>query len=230
MSIEPDRPWVAPVRSRLARVLGVHADERAWRRGANGERAAARWLGRLPAGWHLIHDIALGTRGANIDHLVVGPGGVFAINAKNLTGAVWIGRGMVLHEGHRTDFLTKAAAEARRASAMLGAAIGRPVEVKGVVAILADEWTIEGRPSDVFVAAPRGVKDWMLRLPAVLTPGRVDRIAAAAADPTTWRGSDRPPRCACGGQMVRRVRHRDGVPFFGCSRYPECRRTRSIDA
>src|SRR5918999_4243813 len=169
MSIEPDQQRVGPVRSRLARVLGVHTDERAWRRSANGERATAWWLGRLPAGWHLIHDTALGTRGANIDHLVVGPGGVFAINAKNLKGAIWIGRGTVLHEGHRTDFLTKAAAGARRASAMLGAAIGRPVEVRGVVAILADEWTIEGRPSDVFVAAPRGVKDWMLRLPAVLT-------------------------------------------------------------
>jgi hypothetical protein len=39
-----------PLASRVERLLGVRTDERAWRRGARGERIAAFWLGRLPTG------------------------------------------------------------------------------------------------------------------------------------------------------------------------------------
>lgn len=38
----------SPVRTRIARLLGIRTDERAWRKGAFGERATAWWLGRLP--------------------------------------------------------------------------------------------------------------------------------------------------------------------------------------
>ncbi len=34
-----------------------------------------------------------------------------------------------------------------------------------------------------------------------------------------------PPRCPCGGEIVRRTTLTDGSPSFGCSRYPNCRRT-----
>ena len=64
--------------------------------------------------------------------------------------------------------------------------MGWPVEVRGALAILADEWTIKERPAAVWVAGPRGVKDWLLRLPAVLTPHDVIEIAAAASKPSTW--------------------------------------------
>jgi hypothetical protein len=173
-----------PVRTLLARFLGVHTDERAWRRRASGERLTGWWLGRLPAGWHVFHDVPSGE--ANIDHLVIGPAGVFTINTKNLTGKVWIGPKSILHNRRRTDFLPKASAEARRASHLLSAAVGRPVEVRGVLAILADDWTIKQRPADVYVAAPRGAKDWILKQPAVLRPDEVIVLGVAASKPGTW--------------------------------------------
>jgi hypothetical protein len=163
-----------------------HTEERAWRMGANGERYVGFVIGRLPQGWHVFHDILVGERGANIDHVVVGPAGTFTLNAKNLTGKVWVGARSVRHNGHPTDFLPKAAHEASRASRLLTAAAGRPVEVRGILAILADEWTIKEKPSDVHVGSPRGVKDWLLRLPAELSPHEVIEIAAAASKPSTW--------------------------------------------
>jgi hypothetical protein len=54
---------------------------------------------------------------------------VFTINTKNLTGKVWVGPRTVLHNGHRTDYLPRAAAEARRASKLLTAALGRRIEI-----------------------------------------------------------------------------------------------------
>jgi hypothetical protein len=56
-----------------------------WSRGAEGEETVGRILEELSSeGWHVLHDVSFG-RG-NIDHAVVGPGGVFAIETKSHPG------------------------------------------------------------------------------------------------------------------------------------------------
>ncbi|HSZ70393.1 MAG TPA: nuclease-related domain-containing protein [Solirubrobacteraceae bacterium] len=60
-------------------------------RGAAGEE----WVGGLldgleGAGWHAIHDVSLG-RG-NVDHIAIGPGGVFTVETKSYAGPVRVGR------------------------------------------------------------------------------------------------------------------------------------------
>jgi hypothetical protein len=58
-----------------------------WRQGAEGERATARALRPLAeSGWVLINDLQR-DRG-NIDHILVGPPGVFVLETKNLNGLV----------------------------------------------------------------------------------------------------------------------------------------------
>ena len=205
-------------------IFRERTDERSWRKGSNGERVVGFVLGRLPNGWHVFNDIPVGQRGANIDHLVIGPSGTFTINAKNLTGKVWVGARSIRHNGHPTDYLPKAVSEATRASRLLTAAIGSHVEVKGALAILADEWTTKEKPLDVFVGGPRGVKDWLCRLPVTLSAREVIKIAAAASKPSTWTMRVGSP-CSCGGSMIERRRRSDDERFLGCSRYPHCRRT-----
>ena len=175
-------------------LLGQRTDERAWRKGSHGERFAGFILGRLPEGWHVFHDIQVGERGANIDHVVVGPAGTFTLNTKNLTGRIWIGPRSFLHNGRRTDYLPKARHEADRASLLLTAALGRHVDVRGVLTVLADDWTIKEQPTDVHVGSPRGVKDWLRRLPFTLSPHEVIEIAAAASKPSTWTASVKRPQ------------------------------------
>jgi len=232
----------SPLRTLGARLLRQHADERAWRRGAHGEKFVGWLLGRLPDGWYLFNDVPVGERGANIDHLVVGPGGVFTINAKNLTGKVWVGPRALLANGHKTDYLPKATAEARRASRLLSAALGRPVEVRGALALIVGELTIKEMPSDVYVGPPRGVKRWLLDQPTILRESEVLEIAGAAHEPETWtskpskmasqdaRSAQSQPMspgqtCPCGGEIVDRSRRSDSAHFLGCSRFPKCRRT-----
>ena len=76
-------------------------DAIAWRRGAAGERRTARLLDPLERhGWAVLHDLAVPRSRANIDHLVVGPGGVFVIDSKHYrsrleldgSGRLWHGR------------------------------------------------------------------------------------------------------------------------------------------
>jgi hypothetical protein len=73
----------------------------AWRHGAAGERRTARLLGPLKRhGWAILHDLAVPGSRANIDHLVIGPGGVFVVDSKlyrgrlrlDLSGRLWHGR------------------------------------------------------------------------------------------------------------------------------------------
>ena len=134
----------------------------------------------------MFHDVPVGARGANIDHLVVGPSGVFTVNTKNLTGAIRVNPRTLTNDGHRTNFLPKATAEARRAAGLLTAAMGRPVDVRAVLAILADEWEIVKEPEDVFVRGPRGAKNLMLSQPETLSRREVAELAAASARPSTW--------------------------------------------
>jgi Nuclease-related domain len=175
-----------PIRGRVDRLLHPRTVERARRKGANGERVTGDWLDRLPEGWFVFHDVPVGARGANLDHLVIGPGGVFTVNTKHLTGSIRVNPRTITNDGHRTSFLPKATAEARRAAERLSTAVGRAVEVRAVLAILADEWDIVKEPTDVLVRGPRGAKNLMLSQPEALTRREATELAAAAAKPSTW--------------------------------------------
>jgi hypothetical protein len=179
----------APVRTFAARVLGVHTDERAWRIGAAGERRVAARLERLPDPWTALHAIPVGDRGADIDHLVIGPGGVFTINAKHHPDArVWVGGNTVMVNGHRQPYVRNSRHEARRASRLLSVAVGTSVEVTGVIAIVGAHtgFTIKSQPVDVRVVARKGLVAFLTSLPTVLDEQQVDRIHRAARRSDTW--------------------------------------------
>jgi hypothetical protein len=74
-------------------------DAVAWRRGAVGERRTARVLAALERyGWAVLHDLAVPRSQANIDHLVIGPGGVFVIDSKQYRGRLQLdGSGRLWH-------------------------------------------------------------------------------------------------------------------------------------
>jgi hypothetical protein len=78
---------------------------RAWQRGAAGERQTARLLDRLTHhGYVVFHDLAVPGSPANVDHLVLGPSGVFVIDSKQWSGSVQQGAdGLVWHNHYRMD-------------------------------------------------------------------------------------------------------------------------------
>lgn len=60
-------------------------------RGASAEEHVGSLLEQLPAGqWHVIHDASFG-RG-NIDHILIGPAGLFSVETKSHPGPVRVGR------------------------------------------------------------------------------------------------------------------------------------------
>jgi hypothetical protein len=99
---------------------------RAWRRGARGERQTARLLDRLGHdGSRVFHDLAMPGSPANIDHLVVGPSGVFVIDSKQWTGSVHQSADeLIWHNHYRLD---RALATIRWQALTLGQLLGVPV-------------------------------------------------------------------------------------------------------
>jgi hypothetical protein len=99
---------------------------RAWQRGAKGERHTARLLDRLSReGYVSFHDLALPDSPANLDHLVVGPSGVFVIDSKQWTGQVQQSAdGLVWHDHYRLD---RTLATVRWQAETLGRLLGVPV-------------------------------------------------------------------------------------------------------
>lgn len=69
----------------------VDRDLGRWRRGAEGEEVVGQVLEGLAAdGWHVLHDVSFG-RG-NIDHIAIGPGGVFTVETKSHGGRLSVDR------------------------------------------------------------------------------------------------------------------------------------------
>ncbi|MDH4146282.1 MAG: NERD domain-containing protein, partial [Acidimicrobiia bacterium] len=180
----------APVKTFVARVLGQKTDERAWRIGADGEEDVAWRLRKLGDAWSVLHAVPVGERGSDIDHVVVGPGGVYTLNTKHHpNGKVWVAERTLMVNGTKTNYLRSSRFEASRASQRLGAACGVEVAVEPVIVVIAKELTIKAQPSDVHVVGRRHIVDWLLARPQVLDDGMVTRIYDQARRNTTWLGS-----------------------------------------
>jgi hypothetical protein len=153
----------------------------AWRRGAAGERRTARQLGPLERhGWAILHDLAVPGSRANIDHLVIGPGGVFVIDSKQYRGRLQLDpMGRLWHGRHPlAPTLRTVEFEADQAAQVL------PDPGGAVVPIMA----IHGAPvpwgkvvmNGVPVVSARRLPSMLRALPAVLGPERVAILADQA--------------------------------------------------
>lgn len=181
----------APVRTLLARVVGAKTDERAWRIGADGEAEVARRLAKLGPAWKVLHAVPVGERGSDIDHVAIGPGGVFTINAKNHPQAnVWVGGDTVKVNRFNQPYVRNSRHEAGRAADLLSAAAGFDVEVRGIVAIMGAHrgFTVKQQPRDglVTVITRKQVDAHLGAMPAVLGVPSIERIFDVARHLATW--------------------------------------------
>jgi Nuclease-related domain len=156
-------------------------DTVAWRRGAAGERRTARLLAPLERrGWAVLHDLAIAGTQANIDHLVIGPGGVVVIDSKQYRGRLQVDRdGMVWH-GRRllVSALRTTLWEADRADEILGIA---DLQVAAIVAVHGASVPRGAlRAEGVTVVPARRLPDLLGALPPVLGPERVAWLADRA--------------------------------------------------
>ena len=144
-------------------------DHGRWLRGAEGEEAVGAILESLTAeGWQVIHDVTFG-RG-NIDHVVVGPGGVFAVETKSHGGRISL-------ERLDPKMLSQAYAEKKTLEKRLG------VEVQPLL-VFSRAYLIE-RPSaqlqGVTVMTARGLSHYFSRRRPTMSPEQARQVFARLA-------------------------------------------------
>lgn len=175
----------------LARLSGARTQERAWRIGADGEQAVAEQLGKLGPQWRVLHAVRVGERGSDIDHVVIGPAGVFTVNAKHHPHtSIWVGGDTFMVNGQRVPYVRNSRHEADRASRLLTEQAGFPVVAVGVIAVMGAHkgYTIKKQPEDgrVVVVQRRRVSSYLQSLPVRLSSRQIDVIYDVARRSTTW--------------------------------------------
>jgi hypothetical protein len=63
---------------------------RNWIKGAEGERIVFEYLNELPQDYYILNDVTIPSFYGNIDHVVIGPTGIFVIETKNFSGSYTI--------------------------------------------------------------------------------------------------------------------------------------------
>lgn len=180
-----------PTRSALARLLGrspLTPQSRPWYVGALGEIDVARRLEALGPEWTVRHAVPVGTRGSDIDHVVLGPAGVFTVNTKFHEDArIWVSSRQLRVNGQPKEHLRNARYESQRVAKILSAAAGVTVEVSALVVIVgAKEMTIRQQPADVTVLRETQLVRRLRSRPRTLSAEESASIASVIVKPDTW--------------------------------------------
>lgn len=186
--IKAERPVMGRVATALTakpRITQESQATAAWKVGAEGERRVGEVLQGV-RGIEVLHDRLIPGSRANIDHLVVGPSGVFVIDAKKYTGKLEVRDkgGLFRHDPHlyvNGRDRTKTADGVLRQVKVVRTALGddfADVQIRGVLCFIGAKWPLMKHPhrvNGVVVVWPKG-------LPKVVTASGAldDRVADVA--------------------------------------------------
>lgn len=184
---EHERAWLVRV---TARLMGMDLGTAEARRGLAGEVVVGGVLARLvPAGWHVLHGVRRQS-GADIDHVVIGPPGVFTVNTKHRPGqSVWVGEHAVRLNGNSTDYLRNSLSEARSTEKLLKYWCGWEVPVFPVLAMVgARRISVVAEKPPVLVIDGATIDQHLPRFPGALTPSDVEAVFRVARLRSVWLG------------------------------------------
>lgn len=191
----------APARGLAARVFGfspLTAASRASYTGALGELLVGDVLENLGTNWDVLHDLPLSRPRAGellpLDHLVIGPAGVYAVHVSNLTGKdVVIDNDQLLVGGEAHDDIAAAKGQAEAAARLLSAASGSPVRVRPLLVVVDPRrLTVRAAASGVRVIPSDQLERFLSRGARTLTGAEVARISDLADLATTWPDAPAP--------------------------------------
>ena len=168
---------------------GMRLEDRSWERQVVPALSLDEQLAGLPEGWHLVAGVDLGDRRRVVEHVIVGPGGVFVVAAaEHPTDRIWVRGDGFLVNGQWMPYLRELRREIGRVDRVLSTAVGASVSVSGVVVLVADvaRCAIKRQPDDVHVAAPGTLTAWLATLPRSIDESTVTRVHTVLRRSSAW--------------------------------------------
>ncbi|WP_427921211.1 nuclease-related domain-containing protein [Streptomyces sp. cg40] len=159
-----------------------------WIIGLRGEVLTARRLAKLRGhGWLTLHAVQWAT-GTDIDHIAIGPAGVFSINSKRHPGkAVWYGDREITVNGSTTHHIAASLSEARRVSRALSKHCGFEVPVRPVISVVhARKLVVKNANTPVLVLEVGQLDRVLSGLTPTLAADQVAHIYGIARWSHTW--------------------------------------------
>ncbi|MDQ0375136.1 nuclease-related domain-containing protein [Cellulomonas humilata] len=157
-------------------------------RGERGSSVRTRLERMGDEGWQVVHDVPLGRQGSMVEHLLIGPAGIFTVAERRHPGQriVVEGRTLVV-DGRSMSYLRDARLEATRVQGALLAAACAAITVRGVVVVHGDLEVRSVQPQhDAFAIARQDVQTVFRAMPVRLDPARIMAIAHVARQRATW--------------------------------------------
>ena len=242
-------PWITGVILFMGFAKAVVEPDhiRAWGMGAEGERATHRELARLADRYEVINDRQLPGERGNIDHLVIGPGGVWVVESKRMVGKLTIRDDEVYVRGRKTGMVDQVLHQVEVLESLLHDAGLSEIPIRPILFVQkADASFFRSRPLGVpIVLGGRGLRRAITSVSGVLSTDEVQEVArvrdaglrsrvltppapALPGRPVDAPAGPEPVLAACpkcGNEMVLR-RNKQQQAFLGCSQFPRCRGTR----
>jgi len=167
------------------KIIKLLSERRDLKLGLDGELAVAEELNKLMFdGYHVYHDFPATT--FNIDHILVGPGGVFIVETKtrskrkNKHGktayeVTYDGNRINFPGGYDTDSLTQARNQGKWLEKWLSTAVGDRIHVEPIVTI--PGWFVKRiKPEGIAVLNPKEIRDYIASKKNFLSETQIKRI------------------------------------------------------
>jgi len=185
-----------PPRSLAARLFGVSPLTPASRglyRAALGEVAVGEMLDQLGPRWDILHVVPVTATG-QIDHLVIGPTGVFSITTENYPGQeVKVSGDSLTIGGRAIDDIPTARRLAASAAERLSAAAGHAITVDPIIVVIdSRRLVVREQPTGLTVAGSKQLLRILGRLDRALAGTVVAQISDVADRVSTWDATPRP--------------------------------------
>lgn len=134
----------------------------------------------------VVHDQAIGRRGARVDHIVVGPFGVLCLTGRHQRGRVTVTDKDCIADGDRLDIASKARGQATAVGARLKAVSGLACTPHPVVVMIGAQLTLQAQPEGVTILTDDALPLWLRSLPQALDEVRRRVLSNAVTDAGTW--------------------------------------------
>jgi hypothetical protein len=172
----------------LVQALGLHPLPPSARPGYEDALAAlavGEALAELGPRWDVLHDLPLGD-GRYLDHLLIGPAGVFALRALHVPGPELVIDGDQLASGRRTEHLGRLRSDASAVAERLALG-GAPIEVRPAVVIVGEAKCVVRLPAHgIQVVALAQLGRWLGSRRSVLSGEDVAELSDAVDRPGQW--------------------------------------------
>lgn len=141
-----------------------------WKKGNEGEIIVADYLDTLPEDYLIFNDVKIPGMGGNIDHIVIGPTGIYVIETKNYTGKYRIkgNQWFYYKNGHPTEIKKNPGTQVRKNTQDLIKFLNQKdistsgSWITGLVALICPDFMVLETPQNYRVLLPKTIPEYIM--------------------------------------------------------------------